>query len=118
MRKAAGVRCAPYLAGMTITAILASSNSGVALGQRSNAMKKLAFLSGSWNCKVQGKRFSNSDVERLSYQFSPDWFWMIEGSSYGKTATDTGPHNFPGSACVRSVWLLIGLAPVGFLLRL
>jgi hypothetical protein len=44
-----------------------------------NAMRRLAFLSGSWTCTVRGGA-SNGSVQDTRYSFSPDGFWMIEVS--------------------------------------
>jgi hypothetical protein len=56
--------------------------SGVANAQEqgADAIRKLAFLAGSWHCVIQGAKVPNGDVERLSYEFAPDWSWMIERS--------------------------------------
>jgi hypothetical protein len=56
--------------------------SGVASAQEQgpDAIRKLAFLAGSWHCVVQGAKVPNGDVERVSYEFAPDWSWMIERS--------------------------------------
>jgi hypothetical protein len=46
-----------------------------------NAMKRLAFLEGSWHCTIQGPRVPKGDIDHLSYEFAPDWSWMIERSN-------------------------------------
>jgi len=43
------------------------------------AMKKLAFLNGTWNCTIHGGP-SNGVVDRLNYSFAADGRWMIERS--------------------------------------
>jgi hypothetical protein len=45
------------------------------------AIKKLAFLKGSWNCAISGPKAPPGDVDHLTYEFSPDWTWMIERSN-------------------------------------
>ncbi len=60
--------------------VLLGSGTANAQEQGSDAIRKLAFLAGSWHCVVQGERVPKGDVEHLSYEFSPDWSWMIERS--------------------------------------
>jgi hypothetical protein len=57
--------------------------SGVAIAQEQgvDAIRKLAFLAGSWHCVVQGAKVPSGDAERLSYEFAPDWSWMVERSN-------------------------------------
>jgi hypothetical protein len=45
------------------------------------AIKRLAFLAGSWQCVIHGNGVPKGDVERISYEFAPDWSWMIERSN-------------------------------------
>jgi hypothetical protein len=52
----------------------------IAQGQDSEAIRKLAFLSGSWHCTIRGPRVPSGDVDHVTYEFSPDWKWMIERS--------------------------------------
>jgi hypothetical protein len=56
--------------------------------QNFDAIKKLAFLQGSWHCVVQGARVPAGDVDRLSYEFAPDWSWMLERSSLREKGKD------------------------------
>lgn len=44
-----------------------------------DAMKRLAFLNGNWNCTVQGGPW-NGQVDHLNYSFSGDGRWLIERS--------------------------------------
>ena len=44
-----------------------------------DAMKKLAFLNGSWNCVMHGGA-SDGAADKLSYSFTADGRWMIERS--------------------------------------
>jgi hypothetical protein len=63
-----------------LTMTLLCNSGATAQDQDSAAIKKLAFLSGSWHCVIQGKGVPSGDVDHLSYEFSPDWSWMIERS--------------------------------------
>lgn len=55
---------------------------GVANAQEQgpDAIRKLAFLAGSWQCAIQGAHVPAGDLDHLSYEFSPDWSWMVERS--------------------------------------
>lgn len=57
---------------------LLGSTTAIAQEQDLLAIKRLAFLSGSWHCSVQGRQVPHGDVESLTYEFSPDWSWMVE----------------------------------------
>ncbi|MBV9264392.1 MAG: hypothetical protein JO324_08725 [Candidatus Eremiobacteraeota bacterium] len=51
-------------------------------------MKRLGFLSGSWSCLIHGKNVPKGDVDHVSYEFSPDWSWMIERSTVRENGHD------------------------------
>jgi hypothetical protein len=44
-----------------------------------SAMRRLAFLNGSWTCTIKGGK-SDGLVEETHYSFSPDGAWMMEVS--------------------------------------
>ena len=78
------------LRGFSVALAVALLSGGVVLaqGQDSGAIRKLAFLSGSWHCAVGGTGVPKGVVDHLSYEFSPDWSWMIERSrSVGNAQT-------------------------------
>lgn len=66
----------------SITLVIAAFGTGMVTAQEQgpDSIRKLAFLSGSWQCVIRGTRVPSGDVERLTYEFSPDWSWMIERS--------------------------------------
>jgi hypothetical protein len=49
--------------------------------QDTDAIKKLGFLAGSWHCIIVGAKVPAGDVEHLTYEFAPDWSWMVERSN-------------------------------------
>jgi len=59
---------------------LVGSTWTIARGEDAGPIKRLAFLAGSWHCVVHGNHVPTGDVEHVSYEFAPDWFWMIERS--------------------------------------
>jgi hypothetical protein len=67
--------------GVFTTIVLLASCVASGRAQDAAAIKKLAFLSGSWRCVIQGKNVPSGDVDHVSYEFSPDWLWMIERSN-------------------------------------
>jgi hypothetical protein len=69
-----------YTLCMCVAVGMLGSSVALAQDQGSGAIKKLAFLSGSWNCVIRGGAVPKGDVDHLSYTFSPDWSWMIERS--------------------------------------
>lgn len=69
---------------------------GVATAQEQgvDAIRKLAFLAGSWHCVVQGAKVPSGDAERISYEFAPDWSWMVERSNLRETVKSDGVSSF------------------------
>jgi hypothetical protein len=47
--------------------------------QALDAMKKLSFLDGTWNCVMHGGE-SNGLTDKLTYSFTADGRWMVERS--------------------------------------
>ena len=64
----------------TMVALLVGCGIASAQDQGPQAMKKLTFLAGSWNCVIRGGP-SNGVRDHLVYEFSPDYLWMIERSN-------------------------------------
>ncbi len=71
---------------VALTIMLVGGSVALAQDQGSGAIRKLAFLSGSWRCVIQGKEVPSGDVDRVNYEFSPDWSWMIERSDLRENA--------------------------------
>lgn len=63
--------------------VLVQGAPAIAQQEDLGAIKTLAFLAGSWNCVVQGTAVPSGVVDHLTYDFSPDWSWMIERSDGG-----------------------------------
>ena len=57
--------------------------------QAADAMKRLAFLRGDWNCVYQGGPESGQS-EHINYSFTPDGRWMIERSDMRGSADSSG----------------------------
>jgi hypothetical protein len=62
---------------MGIAALLCSAGAASAQEAGADAMGKLTFLSGKWNCTIAGG-ISNGQVQVNDYSFSPDKLWMTE----------------------------------------
>jgi hypothetical protein len=77
---------------LAICSTVAISGGRVALAQDlgPEAIRRLAFLSGSWHCVIRGTAVPKGDSDNLSYAFSQDWFWMIERSDL----IENGHHNW------------------------
>jgi hypothetical protein len=73
---------------ITFVATLLSCGIVKAQEQNANAIQKLAFLKGSWHCVVQGAKVPAGDEDHLSYEFAPDWSWMIERSDLREKRKD------------------------------
>lgn len=64
-----------------IAIIILSTGHAIAAEQGTDAVKALGFLSGSWHCNVEGKNVPTGTIDHLSYEFAPDWSWMLERSN-------------------------------------
>lgn len=51
------------------------------------AMRKLAFLSGTWACTIRGSS-SNGFVQNVAYSLSPDGLWLSEVSLNSEPNSD------------------------------
>jgi hypothetical protein len=73
------IRCFSFLILPVVLAL--GARTAAAQEDASSAIKRLAFLAGSWTCTIQGPGVPRGDVDQLSYEFAPDWSWMVERSN-------------------------------------
>jgi hypothetical protein len=71
---------ASFRSVVCVLAVVLACGNAARPEQNAESIKKLTFLTGSWQCRIRGNRVPEGDTSQVTYEFSPDRSWMIERS--------------------------------------